>query len=275
MASCPRRKSRSAPALAGVLVLALGACSPPAFQAGSRPLRVFAPWCMEKRLRRVVELFQEKRPATPVRFTTGTPGQLIKRLRAGERPDVYVAMGPAEFEAIEWMGLAGAHEPKEILRQTLLLAVRAEATDTVRELRDLAKQQVHAVGLGRATLTSGRRGRAALRRLGILEAVAAKARPSPLRRLVLGEVHAAVLYEQCCYQEDLHVGELALRRDIAFARPLPRELCEPFPVLAAALGHEGAHPHAAVFVQTLRTRRAQDILARRGEWSCPVCEMEP
>jgi len=240
-----------------------------------RPLRVFAPWCMEKRLRRIVEVFQEKRPTTPVRFTTGTPGQLIKRVRAGEKPDVYIAMGPAEIEVLQWMAPGPMGEGVEVLRQTLLLAVSADAGDTVLSLRDLAKREVRSVGMGRPTLTSGRLAQTALRKLGILDVVGPKAKTSPLRQLVLGKVQAAVLYEQCCYEEDLHVGELALRRGIAVATALPKELCEPFPVMAVAFGNERARPDATVFLDTLRGKRAQDILRRHGEGSCPVCEMEP
>ncbi|MBL7223052.1 MAG: substrate-binding domain-containing protein [Candidatus Brocadiae bacterium] len=251
--------------------------APPSAMAGTqaRPLEVFAPWCMEKRLRRIVEVFQEKRPSTPVRFATGTPGQLIKRVRAGGKPDVYIAMGPCEIEVLQSMGLVDEGSAREILRQTLLLAVSEKAKETVAELRDLAKKEVNSVGMGRPTLTSGRLARAALGKLGILDAVAPKAKTSPLRQLVLGQVQAAVLYEQCCYEEDLHVGKPDLRRDIAAVRPLSRELCEPFPVVAAPLKHGAAHPDAAVFVATLCGKRAQDILHRRGDWSCPICEMVP
>ena len=96
-----------------------------------------------------------------------------------------------------------------------------------------------------------------------------------MRSLVLGDVQAAVLYEECCYDEDLFVGERVPRRGIAVARPLPRALCEPFPVTAVALEARPPHPAAAAFIQALREPRAQDILHRRGEWSCPICEMAP
>jgi len=260
-------------ALVGALV---SACARPWTGRGgpaARPLRVFAPWSMEKRLRRIVEIFQERRPATPVRFTTGTPGQLIGKIKGGERADVYVAMGPAEVEVLESLGLVVDGSAREVLRQTLVLAVSAEARDSVRELRDLAKKEVTAVGIGQPALESGRLARAALAKLGILEAVEPKARKSPLRCLVLGRVQAAVVYEQCVYDEDLHVGELVARRGAAVAKPLPRDLCKPFPVVAVAL--KPGHRDAAAFIRVLTEKRAQDILHRRGEWSCPVCKMKP
>ena len=237
------------------------------------PLRVFAPWCMEKRLRRIVEVFQEQRPTTPVRFTTGTPGLLMSKIKEGGRPDVYIAMGPAEVEVLDSLGLVVRGSAREILSQALVLAVSTEARQSVKELRDLAKKEVTAVGIGQPTLESGRLTRAALRKLGILEAVEPKARTSPLRCLVLGDVQAAVLYEQCVYDEDLHAGVLVTQRGIALAAPLPKELCEPFPAMAVAL--KPGHPAATAFIQVLTEKRAQDILHRRGEWSCPICEMKP
>jgi ABC-type molybdate transport system substrate-binding protein len=262
-------------AFVGGIVLALQ--TQQAAMAGTtpRPLEVFVPWSMEKRLRRIVEPFQEKDPGTPVRFTTGTPGKLMRKIKGGGRPDVYIAMGPGEIEVLRSLGLTVPGSAKRILKQTLVLAVSSEAREKVKELGDLAKKDITPVGIGRATLTAGRLTRAALRKLGILASVGPKARTSPLRSLVMGDVAAAVIYEQCCYDEDLFVGALALRRGIAAASPLPKELCEPFPVMAVAIKTKRAHPAAATFIRALREKRAQDILHRRGEWSCPICEMEP
>ena len=243
--------------------------------AAPRPLHVFAPWCMEKRLRRIVELFQEKSPTAPVRFVTGTPGKLIREVKGGQRPDVYIAMGPSEIGVLRSLGLIVPGRAREILKQTLVLAVSARAREKIKELRDLASPDVTAVGIGRPTLTSGQLTRVALRKLGILDAVEPKARTSPLRSLVLGDVQAAVIYEECCYEEDLLVGARASRRGIAAAYPLTEKLCEPFPAMAVAIKTGRAHPAATTFIQVLRERRAQDILRRRGEWSCPICEMEP
>ncbi len=240
--------------------------------AGS--LEVFAPWCMEKRLRRIVEIFQEQCPTTPVRFITGTPGLLIKKVKAGARPHVYITMGPAEVDVLGALGLVVPGSQREFLKQTLVLAVSAEARDKVKSLRDLARRDIEAVGIGRPTLTCGTLTRVALKKAGVLEAVEPKAMISPLRSLVVGDVAAAVIYEQCCYEEDLFVGTEVPRHGIAVAKRLPPELCEPFPVLAVALRTDVHHPSAGAFIRALVEKRAQDILLRRGEWSCPVCEME-
>ena len=266
--------SRVCRAVLIAVLAASGAAPLAAGEGAAERLVVFAPWCMEKRLRRIVELFQEKCPTVPVRFTTGTPGQLISRVRKGARPDVYIAMGPAEVEVLGSLKLVRAGTPREILRQRLVLALGEKARGRVKSLRDLASPDLPSVGLGRPLLTSGRLGRVALKKVGVLEAVAPKARTSPLRSLVLGDVQAAIVYEECVYQEDLFVGATVLRAGIAFAEPFPKSACESFPSIALAVAGEGRHPEAATFVQTLTTKRAQDILHRRGEWACPICEME-
>jgi len=260
---------------ASIVITALLGYRPAEAASAAGPLEVLAPWSLEKRLRRTVEPFQELSPTTPVRFTTGTPGKLIKLVKGGARPDVYIAMGPGEIEVLEQLGLAAPGTGRVLLKQTLVLAVAEEARDKVKRLRDLARKDIAAVGVGRPTLTAGRLTRAALAKLGILEAVARKARTSPLRSLVVGDVVAAVIYEQCSCEEDLFIGAEVPRRGIAVAMPLPRGLCEPFPVIAVALRTQRPHPSAPLFVRVLGEKRAQDILHRRGEWSCPICEMEP
>ncbi|MFW6163195.1 MAG: molybdate ABC transporter substrate-binding protein, partial [Planctomycetota bacterium] len=247
------RKAVCAMVLGGVALL-----GPRAAWGGAPPgsLQVFAPWSLEKRLRRIVEIFQERCPATPVRFTTGTPGQLIKKVKAGARPGVYIAMGPAEIEVLDGLGVTVDGTARPLLEQRLVLAVAEEARERVKTLSDLAKPEIEAAGIGRPVLTSGRRARAALAKAGVLEAVAPKARTSPLRSLIVGDVPAAVIYEECCYEEDLHVGAKVPRRGIAVAIPLPGELCKPFPVIAVALSGEGVHPHARQFIEALTVKRA-------------------
>jgi len=63
-------------------------------QPESVSLTVYAPWSMEMRMRRIFEEFQAAHPEVTFRLETGTPGKLVKRMEAGERPDVYVSMGP-------------------------------------------------------------------------------------------------------------------------------------------------------------------------------------
>ena len=270
-----RRRALAGLVFAVILVLVFLAGMNAAPRAEVTPLRVFAPWCMEKRLRRIAEVFQETHPNTPVCFTTGTPGYLLRKIKAGERPGVYIAMGPSDIEALGALGLPVPGTAKDILEQTLLLAVSAEAQEEVKHLRDLAKEDITAAGIGPPAMTSGRLTRVALERLGILETVLPKAKTPPLRALALGQAQASVLYEECCYEEDLLTGRTVLRRGIAAAEPLPKELCEPFPVTAVVLKTTPAHPDAADFISVLIGERGRDILHRRGDWSTPVREPAP
>ena len=76
-----RRRALAGLVFAVILVLVFLAGMNAAPRAEVTPLRVFAPRCMEKRLRRIAEVFQETHPNTPVCFTTGTPGYLLRKIK--------------------------------------------------------------------------------------------------------------------------------------------------------------------------------------------------
>jgi len=237
-------------------------------------LTVFAPWCMEKRLRRVFEKYQQRRPGTTFRLETGTPGSLVKRIKAGERPDVYVSAGPIGIDVLGEMGVVRDGTAREILRQRLILICSEAMKETVKDIRDLAKPQVRAVGLARPTLSAGTFSRKALEKVGVLATVEAKARKSPFASCIVGTVDAAIVLEECCYDEDLLFGEVVPRWDVYIAHPLPETLCPQFPVIAVALRGSAPGDIAAEFINFLTEGEPQDILHRRGPGACPLCDAE-
>ena len=233
-------------------------------------LEVFAPWSMEKRLRRVFEMFQTTHPGVTFRLTTGTPGKLVGLMKGGERADVYVSMGPVGLKVLSDIGLLREGTDVEILRQRLILICTDEMKAHVKGLRDLAKPQVRRVALGGAALSAGVFSRAALDKLGILETVEAKSQKSPLHSLLKGEVDATIILEECCYYEDLQAGRLVPRKGINVVCVLDESLCPAFPVMAVALRGQAPPDVAGAFVQFLTTTEAQDILRRRVPGTNPV-----
>ena len=147
-------------------------------------LHVFAPWSFETRLRRIIELYEQKSPYTKVTLILGTPGALMKKIENGERPDVYIAMGPNEIDILRESKLMLTGKEKELLKQTLVLATPAIPPVEVNSLIDLTKKEIKTVGLGRPRLTAGVRARKALDKLGILEAVDKKSKTSPIKSII-------------------------------------------------------------------------------------------
>ncbi len=263
--------------LAAILASALVGCrerSRPAETSGPVRLAVYAPWSMEKRLRRAFEKFRLEHSEVAFQLQTGTPGRLVNRMKAGERPDVYISMGPVGIDVLTEMGIVRKGSGKEILRQRMIL-IRSEAMkDTVTRLEDLAKPEVRKVGLGRPSLSAGTFSRQALQKAGILEAVEPKGQVSPLRSYMKGEVDAAIILGECCYDEDLLLGQVVPRQGIHVVGALPESLCPTFPVIA--VGIKGAAPTEVAdrFIEFLTGPEAQSILRRQGPEACPICDGE-
>ena len=261
-------------AVIAVLALVSGCREKPGFDKSAQPttLTIYAPWSMEKRLRRIFERFTLEHRNVSFRLQTGTPGRLVGLIRQGARPDVYVSMGPVGVEVLREMGLVREGSAKEILRQHLVLICSEPLKGKVTSLRDLARPDVQAVGMGRPTMSAGAFSRVALGKLGILEAVETKARISPFRSYMKGEVDAAIILEECCFDEDLLLGKVVARQGVNVVQVVPESLCPAFPVVAVAIKGRGHSETAEEFVRFLAEREAQDLLLRKGPGACPVCD---
>ena len=237
-------------------------------------LHVFAPWSFETRLRRIIELYEQKSPYTKVTLVLGTPGALIKKIEKGERPDVYIAMGSNETDILRKSKLMLTGKEKELLKQTLVLATPVLPPVEVNSLIDLTKKEIKTVGIGRPRLTAGVRARKALDKLGILEAVDKKSKTSPLKSIIFKEAEAAIIYEQCAYEEDLFKEEPVVRRGIKIVQHLPSELCESFPMTATPLRTSLMKRKVSIdFVNFLCKENAQNVLLKKASFSCPICEI--
>lgn len=225
----------------------------------SAVVTVYAPWSMELRLRRIFEKFQLARPGVTFRLHVSKPGPLIKRMKEGALPDVYISMGPVGVERLRDLGLVRERSEREILRQRLILVCSDAMKDTVKSVHDLAKPEVTVVGMPPTGLSAGVFSHQALKELGLLETVAAKERISPFSLFVKKEVDVAIMYEECVYEEDLWVGARVPRPTINVVEPLG----EPFPVIAVGIKGEGPAEVAQEFIDFLTQPEAQQILNRQ------------
>jgi len=266
---------------AGVPVLALGLSLGVAVlmgcgRSGEEPtrtasIRVFAPWPLEMRMRRVFESYQIAHPDIRFELTTATPGELIKRTRRGDVPDVFVAMGPVEVDVLRGDALVRDGGQSEIMKQRLVLICSPAMKDVVKEMKDLAKPEIRKIGFCvTPTLSAGVFTSQALEKTGVLDAVKTKALTPPLRSLLEGKTDCAIALEECCYLEDLLVGKLTPLPGVVVVGALPESLCPEFSIFALAL-RGPARPELAIeFVQFLGGKISQDIFQRRGSAACPT-----
>ena len=240
----------------------------------SLKISVFAPWSFEARLRRIVELFEQKTLFVKTRLTLGTPGALIKRIESGERPDVYISMGPNEIEILQNMGLIIPEKQKELMKQTLVLISGDPPVIPIDSLYDLTKEEIKTVGIGRPKLTAGARARMALQKIGLLEEIDKKSKTSPFKSVIFEEAQAAITYEECVYEEDLYKGENIPRRGLKIIGKLPEVLCEPFYITAVSLRKNILKNYfSADFLDFLSEEKARNIMLKKGFYSCPICEL--
>ncbi len=231
----------------------------PADTSRTTKLTVFAPWPMELRLRRAFEKYQLTHPNTTFQLQTGKPGPLIKRMKAGDLPDVYISMGPVGVETIRELGFVREGTEREILSQRVIVVCSDAMKDTVKSVQDLAKPEVSVIAMPPPSLSAGVYSHQALEELGLLQIVLAKERISPYSLFIKGEVDVAIMYEECVYEEDLLPEGRVPRRTINVVEPLG----SPFPVIAVAVKGEGAPEVAQEFINFLTEPEAQRILKRR------------
>jgi len=212
------------------------------------------------------------RPGTVFRLETGTPGKLVNRMKAGDRPDVYVSMGPVGIDVLTRMGIVRDGTGREVLRQRMVLICSEAMSGAVTRIEDLAKPEVRKVGLGRPSLSAGTYARVALRKAGVLEVVEPKAQTSPLRSYMKGEVDAAIVLGECCHDEDLVLGRVVPRPGIHVVGPVPESLCPAFAVVAVGIKGPARPDAADRFIEFLAGPEAQSILRRRGAEACPICD---
>jgi molybdate transport system substrate-binding protein len=237
-------------------------------------IRVLAPWSMEKRMRRIFERFQIQNPGVTFELRTGTPSRLAKRLREGYAADISISMGPVGLELMQQEGLIQPGTGRTILTQGMVLICSEEIKDILKDVKDLAKPEVKRVGVARPTMSAGTFARGALEKAGILEIVEAKSHRSPLRSLLKDEVDAGIIFEQCCYQEDLVAGRLVPQSGVTVVKHIPDELVPRFPIIAIAVKGKEAPQPVHHFVDYLADKEAQEILLRIGPEACPVCDGE-
>jgi len=222
-------------------------------------LTLYAPWPMELRLRRIFERYQVKHPDVIFQLYVAKPGPLIKRMKAGEVPDVFISMGPAGVETVRELGLVRQGTEQEILTQRVFVVCSDAMADTVKSVQDLARPEVTVVAMPPPNLSSGVYSHRALKEVGILDVVLAKERISPYSLFMKREVDVAIMYGECVFEEDLVLGDRVPRRTINVVEAIG----EPFPVVAVPTKGEGPPDAAQAFIDFLIEPEPQSILNRR------------
>ncbi|MCU0258945.1 MAG: molybdate ABC transporter substrate-binding protein [Solirubrobacteraceae bacterium] len=192
-----------------------------------------------------------------VRLATGGSDQLAARIRAGARPDVFVAADAAIPRRLEAEGLV--ERPVTFATNELVLAVPASAS-RVGELADLAEPGVR-IAAGSASVPVGAYADAVLARLGgtgrAIERNIATREPDVAG--VLAKLRAGAVDAGFVYRTDVRAAGGRLR-----AITLPAAVRPPVRYAAAVVRGTDEPGAARAYVRDLRAGAAADALVRAG-----------
>jgi molybdate transport system substrate-binding protein len=245
----PRRRPRIPVLLLGLFTATVSAAE----------LTVSAAASLGDAFTEIAEHFEAAHPEHEVRLNLGGSGALLQQIRAGAPVDVFAAADGETMDRAAAEGLIEARQRHDIARNTLVLAVPADADAMPTGLAALAGPHIRRIAIGQPdAVPAGRYARDALQAAHLWEALAPRLVPAQnvrqaLDYLARGEVDAAFVYAT-----DLALPSRGVKR--AFDVPLEAPIRYPIAPVA-----ESREPEVArAFVGFVRSADGQAVLRRHG-----------
>jgi molybdate transport system substrate-binding protein len=261
-------------AQAVVLIVLVGAVAGGALLLSRAPrpdsapaeMEVFAPCGMTGPLNAAIRLFRQANPETRLGVVYDNAIVLVRKIRAGARPDVFISPGEMEMGQMVTEGYVDQPTVRDFGSLDLVVI----APKRMKELRtadDLKRPEVKTISLADPQQNSvGYYGEQALRSLGLWEPLQSKLllREYPLEAVSLvttGRVDAGLTYLSCPLET---APEKADKSEVRIVARIPREA---YPKVRLQLGmlRESANQEAAQrFIDFMVSREAQEALAANG-----------
>jgi molybdate transport system substrate-binding protein len=174
--------------------------------------------------------------------------------------DLWAAWGDWEIERLEANGKARFTEATPVGTTRLAIAATTVHQEDIRELADLHKPSVRAIGVGDPEfVSSGHYAEEALTRIGLWQELQGRTKLSRsgcelLKWLSLDQgVDVALVFEACVEAENATVGVL---------QPLPADIAPPVPFILAVAQDAANASAARRFVAFVQSPKGKGILAR-------------
>jgi molybdate transport system substrate-binding protein len=126
---------------------------------------------------------------------------LARQITAGAPADVFISADQAKMDALEKAGLVEPGTRRDLVSNSLVIAVPSDSRLTVRSPRDLASAAIERIALGQPdTVPAGIYAKQYLKNAGVWDAVAPKIIPvgnvrAALAAVASGDVDAAIIYK--------------------------------------------------------------------------------
>ena len=239
--------------------------------APSNQVVVFAPCGMTGPINVAAALFRAAQPDIRLEIVFDNANILVKRVRKGERPDVFISPGELEMKQL---GDEGYIDTATVADFGSLDVVLFAATKTkgLNQLSDLAKPEVKYISMGDPGYNSiGYYGEKALRSLKLWDQIQSKLvlREMPLEAVTAvseGKVEAGVTYLTCPLET---APEKASKSDLRVVAKFPRDSYPPVRLQVAMLKTTTQREISRKFVDFLASEQAQKALAGTGVLPIP------
>lgn len=224
---------------------------------GRPPLMVAAAASLSDVLPRAASAW-ERAGGGQVRFAFDASSRLARQIRAGAPVDAFVSADERWMDALEEDGRLAPGSRALVARNRLVVATRA-AGPALGDAKDLAGESFAHVALAGENVPAGRYAKAALRSLGLWDAVEPKAVRAEhsrvaLRWVALGEAEAGIVY----------ATDAAIEPRVRTAFVFPEKSHPPIAYPAAVLARSERAAEAAAFLGFLRGPRGRAVLAESG-----------
>ena len=165
-------------------------------------LTVFAAASLSDSLSEITAQF-ERDSGHSVRFSFGASGMLARQIGEGAPADVFVSADEIRLDLLENAGRLKAGSRRNVLSNSLVLVVPADAEPTILALSDLKNTRVRRIAIGEpSTVPAGAYTQVHLQRLGLWADLAPKFLPLTNARAVLAAVEAGNVDAGFVYKTD-------------------------------------------------------------------------
>lgn len=227
---------------------------------------VYAPCGMTGPLTSAARVFRQDHPELELNVVYDNAIVLVRKIRGGDRPDVFIAPGELEMRQMVEEGVVAADSVRDFATLDLVVIAPTKAQN-IDAIEDLTSPSIRTISLAHPDHNSvGYYGKAALESLGLWEPLKSKLllREYPLEAVTLvtnGQVDAGITYLTCPLDT---APEKADASDVRIVASIPRHAYPSVRVQVGAL-KESTHPERArAFCEFLTSERAQEVVATQG-----------
>jgi molybdate transport system substrate-binding protein len=247
----------------GALLIARNRQVPEPAPAG---LIVYAPCGMTSPLTSAVHLFRQAHPKIDLNIIYDNAIVLVRKIRGGDRPDVFVSPGELEMRQMVDEGYVDPQTVRDFgtLDLVVIAPTKTKGLDT---LEDLKGPTVKTISLAHPDYNSvGYYGRKALESLGLWEPLKSKIllREYPLEAVTLvtqGQVDAGLTYLTCPLDT---APDKADKSDVRIVAAIPRDSYPPVRCQIGVLREAGNRAFAQQLVDFMLSDEAQQAVATHG-----------